>query len=473
MHFRSQKYSLLGLLLIIALPAYASETQTPFERIVMLSVLDSNEKTLKESGEYLKTNPNDEDILMLRARLLTRVDRNAEAGAAVARALAIRPDDARALGVRGYCRIMEHKYLSAISDLERAMKFDRPDPLCSNPDLSYTNLAELYRLTGQQQLRKTALKRAANQALLEKAKNLRSTGGLDSAVKILSQIVVSDKDDFYALMVRAVCYGNKAEYSKAVEDWTTLIRRFPDCAMLYYFRADCYSEMGSKARAVADLRKVIALKPRLVAFNYIAQTGRIRDAFEPTDEKIVNLADVYFLLGQHYEDLDDPAQSRKAFDSCLALDATIARAHFERALIERKLLEGKAALGDLTDAIKYNPRYVDAFVERAKLQEQMGNPQAALADFNQVIAINSSEFGPYLLRGELYARLKNHKAALVDFDKAVSLAPSEGDCYISRADEFARAKMPEKALVDYRKALKLSPSDAALLQEKINRLGLR
>jgi hypothetical protein len=33
--------------------------------------------------------------------------------------------------------------------------------------------------------------------------------------------------------------------------------------------------------------------------------------------------------------------------------------------------------------------------------------------------------------------------------------------------------MPEKALVDYRKALKLSPSDAALLQEKINRLGLR
>jgi Tfp pilus assembly protein PilF len=69
--------------------------------------------------------------------------------------------------------------------------------------------------------------------------------------------------------------------------------------------------------------------------------------------------------------------------------------------------------------------------------------------------------------------LKNHKAALVDFDKAVSLAPSEGDCYISRADEFARAKMPEKALVDYRKALKLSPSDAALLQEKINRLGLR
>lgn len=429
--------------------------------------------TIKECGEYLKNNPSDEDILMMRARLLTRVDRNAEASADVAHALLLRPQDARALAVRGYCNIVAHRYAAAISDFEKAVALEKPDPLCAESVVKYANLAELYRITGQMEKRKKALLVAANQKIFQDARELRASGALDSTIKMLNRILAADKTDFYSRLLRAVCYGNQTEYGKAIEDWSELIKQFPACAELYYFRADCYSEIGSKAKAVADLKKVIELKPRIVAFNFIAQSGRIREAFEPIDEKVVNLADINYLLGRLYEDLDDLPSAKKAFDRCLALDPRVARARLDRALIARKQLDGKAALMDLNEAIKASPRFVDAYLERAKLQEQLANNQAALADYGLVISFNANEFGPYLLRGELYSRLKDYRAALADLDKAISLAPTESDLYIARGDTLARAQRPDKALADYKMALKLSPSDRTIIQDKINRIGMR
>jgi len=48
----------------------------------------------------------------------------------------------------------------------------------------------------------------------------------------------------------------------------------------------------------------------------------------------------------------------------------------------------KGAIADLSQAIKINPNYAEAYSNRGNVRDDLGDKQGAVADFNQAIKIN-------------------------------------------------------------------------------------
>ena len=220
-----------------------------------------------------------------------------------------------------------------------------------------------------------------------------------------------------------------------------------------------------------DLLTITTLspRPRVVALNYTAQTGRVRERFEGKDENIVNMADIYCLLGSRYLELGKFEQAKAAFDSCLALDRNEVAVRIERAALLRKAGNNKAAIEDLNFVVSARPKFVDGYLERAKLKDALGD-RSALDDYSKVVELGPKDPGSYIMRAEYYRRNKQFARAIEDFNQAIKLSPADGDAYIGRGQAHESLSQWALALADYRKAMTLSSEDKVMLSEKIDKL---
>ncbi|MBP9094585.1 tetratricopeptide repeat protein, partial [bacterium] len=256
-----------------------------------------------------------------------------------------------------------------------------------------------------------------------------------------------------------------------IKDFDYLIKAFPRSAWFYYLRSDSYNELGDKDNSLRDLLTITTLKPvpKVIALNYTAQTGRVREHFEGKDENIVNMADIYCLLGSRYLELGKFEQAKSAFDNCLALDKNEVSIRLERAALLRRSGNNSAALNDLNLAISARPKFIDPYLERAKLKDALGDP-SALADYSTVVALGPKDPGSYMMRAEFYRRNKQFVKAVEDFNRAVQLSPRDADAYIGRGQAYESMSQWAQALTNYRQALPLSPEDKSMLEAKITRL---
>ncbi len=452
-------------------PLCASETKSSFEKVLLLTATEDKQALLRECAVCLRANAKDADVLAIRARTYLEIDRLAEAQSDAERALAIEPKSSSALTTRGYCRIAKKDYRGALIDYEAAVKTQEPILYVPLVQVDFGNLAALYKLAGQNKLAADAAHKAKIETLVRKACDCRESGAVDQTVRLLT-VVLKEQPEFHkARLLRGITYNNKSDYRLAIKDFDYLVKAFPRSAWFYYLRADASNELGEKDKSIRDLLTITTLnpRPRVVAFNYTAQTGRIRERFEGKDENIVNMADIYCLLGNRYLELGKFEQAKAAFDSCLALDKNEVSVRIERAALLRKAGNSKAAINDLNFVILARPKFIDGYLERAKLKDAMGD-RSALDDYSTVVALGPKDPGSYMMRAEYYRRNKQFGQAIEDFNHAVKLSPADGDAYIGRGQAYESLSQWALALEDYRKAIPLSPEDKAMLTEKIGKL---
>ena len=462
---------LFSILFSFSAPLWASETKSSYEKVLLLTATKDKAALLRESSICLRANARDTDVLSIRARTFLELDRLAEALTDAERALAVDSRKNSALTTRGYCRIVSKDYKGALVDYEAALKNQEPIYYVPLVQADYRNLAALYKITGQSKLCAEASHKAKLEALIRKACDCREGGALDQTIKLLT-VVLAEQPNFHkARLLRGVTYINKSEYRLAVKDFGYLIKAFPNSGWFYYLRSDAYNELGDKENSIRDLLTITALKPvpPVIALNYSAQTGRVREHFEGKDENIVNLADIYCLLGTRYLDLGKFAQAKAAFDSCLTLDKNEVQVRLERADLLHKSGNNKAALNDLNLAILARPKFTDAYLERAKLKDALGD-RSALSDYSTVVALGPKDPGSYMIRAEFYRRNKQFAQAVDDFSRVVQLSPKDADAYIGRGQAYESMSQWLPALQSYRQALPLSRADKGLLEGKIAKL---
>ena len=452
-------------------PLWASETKSSFEKVLLLTATEDKQALIRECAVCLRANAKDADVLAIRARTYLEIDRLAEAQSDAERALAIEPKSSSALTTRGYCRIAKKDYKGALVDYEAAVKTQEPVLYVPLLQVDFGNLAALYKLAGQSKLAADAAHKAKLETLVRKACDCREVGAVDQAIRLIT-VVLKELPDFHkARLLRGITYNNKSDYRLAIKDFDYLVKAFPRSAWFYYLRADASNELGEKDKSIRDLLTITTLnpRPRVVALNYTAQTGRIRERFEGKDENIVNMADIYCLLGSRYLELGKFEQAKAAFDSCLALDKNEVSVRIERAALLRKAGDSKAAINDLNFAVLARPKFIDGYLERAKLKDALGD-RSALDDYSTVVALGPKDPGSYMMRAEYYRRNKQFAQAIEDFNHAVKLSPADGDAYIGRGQAHESLSQWALALEDYRKAMPLSPEDKAMLTEKIAKL---
>ena len=114
------------------------------------------------------------------------------------------------------------------------------------------------------------------------------------------------------------------------------------------------------------------------------------------------------------------------------------------------------AVVDLTDAIRLNPKYADAYNGLGAVYANRGEYDKAIADFNEAIRLDPKDAEVYFSGGTAYHDKGEYDAAIADYTEAIRFNPKDADItFITVASHTRRKTDKAKAEADFAQAKKL------------------
>jgi tetratricopeptide (TPR) repeat protein len=127
---------------------------------------------------------------------------------------------------------------------------------------------------------------------------------------------------------------------------------------------------------------------------------------------------------------------------------------------KRKAVLAEDAVDYFTDSITQKPDAADLYKRRAAAWELRGELDAAVKDLDEAIRLDPKGHTYRNNRGLLYFQQGEIDRALKDFDEEIRLRPAYARAYNNRAAVYNQAGQPDKAIKDYDEAIRLQPDDA-------------
>ncbi len=268
-------------------------------------------------------------------------------------------------------------------------------------------------------------------------------------------------------ITKAELYFRSGQYDRAIEEYSTAIRKAPENARLYLGRARSFLKRNKHKAAITDLTKVIAFAPsnyraylmRGVSYDYLGNYKlAIRD-FSTAVNKAPKRPEAYNYRGSSYSEIGYIKLAIEDFSTATRLAPHPRKAidYYGRAAY--RLLSNKhtQALEDFNKAIELNPKYYVAYNDRGIVHMNNGRYQLALKDFSTALKINPNYVNAHLNRGKLYLQQRRYRLALKDFHKGIEIGPHHSMAYVDRGDFYLRMKNYSSAILDYNKAVELDP----------------
>lgn len=131
------------------------------------------------------------------------------------------------------------------------------------------------------------------------------------------------------------------------------------------------------------------------------------------------------------------------------------------------------AIGDLTAAIRENPKLVRAYVKRGEAWTAKGAAgraargdavakgyfERAIADFNTAIQLDPKLAVAFYDRGDAWVKLGNSDRAIDDFNEAIRFDPTNAIAYKYRGATFAYKGDNDRAITDFTRAIQFAGHD--------------
>jgi tetratricopeptide (TPR) repeat protein len=211
--------------------------------------------------------------------------------------------------------------------------------------------------------------------------------------------------------------------------------RDEDVYIGYYNRADSYEKAGDFDKALADLNKVVELRPKF-ARGYLAR-GLVQDDLGATDKALADLASAIALKPDDagiYVNRATVLRGKQDFDAALAdlkkvadLDPKREKVALQRAIVlaESGDADGATAAADAIftsatpDAAAYYVRATVAFA-----QDRL---DAAQSDAERSLKLNASFAGAHTLMGRIEEKRGNAAAAKSHYQAALKSVSSDFD----------------------------------------------
>jgi len=146
------------------------------------------------------------------------------------------------------------------------------------------------------------------------------------------------------------------------------------------------------------------------------------------------------------------------FFSAVSLFAQNAKTRLEngKQLFEKR--DYDAAIQELTEAIKLNPKLAEAYAYRARAYNGKDDYDRGLYDSNEAIRLNKKLAMGYFARGSSYYYGKeDYDRAIADFNEAIKLDPKFANAYTNRGIVFSDKNEYDRAIADFNEVIKLDP----------------
>ncbi|MFK7820310.1 MAG: tetratricopeptide repeat protein [Planctomycetaceae bacterium] len=213
----------------------------------------------------------------------------------------------------------------------------------------------------------------------------------------------------------------------AVDDLSVFLKRNPTNKHALAQRAHAYAVTGMHDASIADWSEVLAIDP-----GYPQALGRRAMAFTSGNDHGAALADLSKAISQ----------------------SPTAELYYQRALTYRRLGKPTEAMDNLGNAIRANPRYVDAFEHRAMILAGKGQISNAIVDLSSAIAADPERATTYYNRGVLFSRTEQFEKALDDYNTALMLNKKFASCFLRRGMTHQKLGHIDEAIKDYAAASK-------------------
>ncbi len=130
------------------------------------------------------------------------------------------------------------------------------------------------------------------------------------------------------------------------------------------------------------------------------------------------------------------------------------------------------ALSDAQQAVRLDPKLVEAHINLANAQFKRGDRTAALQSYTQALQMSTSnqlKAGIYNNRGNIYFAQGDIQRAIQDYNEALKLRTTYADAYFNRGTARAAIKDINNAISDFQMAAQYYTKDGALkLAEQAN-----
>lgn len=303
---------------------------------------------------------------------------------------------------------------------------------------------------------------------------------------------------------RGTAHNELKEYQAALEDFNQVVRLSPKNAFAYAYRGLARVQLKDYKGALVDSNQVIRLEPnysrssilgytiRAVArFGLQDKQGAIADLQKAQDQLnsiisglgnkqggIANWQKAQGQLNSIRKQVETGAASQPALPSNqgdnqpkVAANQGIGQnpndtiAYFKRADAHYNQGDKRAALEDLNQLTRLNPRSSITWYFRGLLLAELGRNNDAIASFDRAIQANSqwgkiSLADVYFNRGNTRSVQGDYRGANADFTEVISLNPKSAAAYALRGLNQQRQGNNQAANADFNQAIRLDPNNA-------------
>ncbi|MBC2705564.1 tetratricopeptide repeat protein [Desulfobacula sp.] len=287
----------------------------------------------------------------------------------------------------------------------------------------------------------------------------------DFKTKVIDEIMEMNPNDDTAYYMRAETYLRKAQYDKAISDYTKAIQINPEYAMAYYYRGLSYVRKGQYEKAIIDFTRATEIEPKYdnpfynrgLAYKNQGQYDKAFHDFSKAIEINPNYEDAYLSRGVIYLKKEQFGKSISDFTKAIELDPKFKQAYYNRGIAYRKQGKYPQAIQDNTKAIELDPKYVDAYYNRGIAYWRQGKYPQAIQDNTKVVELDPKHVNAYNNRGIAYWRQGKYPQAIHDYNKAIELDPKYVNAYYNRGIAYDNQDNYTQAIQDYTKAIELDP----------------
>ena len=145
---------------------------------------------------------------------------------------------------------------------------------------------------------------------------------------------------------------------------------------------------------------------------------------------------------------------------------------YNRGIDHLKLADYQKAIKDFNEIIRFNSKFVPAYINRGHAYLKLGDShlksgglndyKKAIEDFNQAIIFNPrlTPAPVYLYRGIARSKLSNFQGAIVDYTEAIERGFTHPDIYYHRGSCHGMLGNHREAIANLKQAIKLDPNYA-------------
>lgn len=298
----------------------------------------------------------------------------------------------------------------------------------------------------------------------------------DAEIDALTAKINKSPQDANLYFKRAGRFYDKGSYDMTINDMMKAMSIDSLNPDYYHLLSDAYLDYMNSNGAINAMNKVLALYPeRIPSLLKMAELKYILEDYDGsvlTLNEVVRLdknnAEAYFMLGNNFRALSDPARAANAYQTAVEMDSKLTDAWISLGELYEAKKDPKA-LTYYESAILSNPSSMQALHAKAFYLQNHGKINEAKNIYCQIILTDKSYTDAYLNSGLLYLEQDSLDRAYEQFDLMASVSPTNYQGFYYRGIVNSMRGKKQEAILDLESALKLNPKDKKT-EEALNNL---